>query len=347
MKKNKLTVKELITDPSFIDHCLDDSPKETDIWAVFILENPEKFAIYNEAKQTVLMLTGKMPEYLIDEKVKAFKELFYERTNYQSSSDKTGIVKKRRLFLVAGIAASLTLLTLLIFLPLPSKHRPQYTFQNLQGKVIRTNFSERDKLTLVDGTEVILYPGSKLTISEDFNIYDRKVAVVGQVYLKISPNKGKPFIVYSSHTTTTALGTVFYVRDFENSKLSSVWLVHGKVKVTEPKRNGTIFLEPGTAMLMNDRTLEMEKKKITKDQLADLIEFKLDFNNSDMETIVKRLELFYGIQIDLNPCNCHFKRLTGDYSNRPLSAILNAIAFTNHVTWKIEGQKIVFKPDTK
>lgn len=344
MNKSKPTVEELLADPSFIDHCLNDHVKKSDPWSQKIENNPDDEMIYAQAKEIVLLFTGKMPDSLIEEKLGAFKKRFYAANPKEKSGYSFKRIKRPVLILVSGIAASLFLIAGFVFFFWSSASKQQYTFNDIKGKTITTPFTERNLITLSDGTEAILYPGSKLVISEDFNKDDRKIAITGQVYLSVSSNKAKPFIVYSKHTTTTAIGTAFYVRDFEKGNLSSVLLVKGKVKVVEPTRKTEGFLEPGTSMVVDNTSLKTQKQKIDNEQLKDLVAFKLHLKNSDMEAIVKRLELFYGVQIDLSACDCHFKRLTGDYTRKSLSAILNSISFTNQVSWEIRDQKIVFLP---
>ncbi|WP_316818005.1 FecR family protein [Pedobacter nyackensis] len=344
MNKSKPTIEGLLADPSFIDHCLNDDVKQSDPWSTRIENNPEDEIVYVQAKEMVLLLTGKMPESLIEAKLGAFKKRFYEVNPKQKSRYNFRTDKRSALTLFSGIAASLFLIAGIIFFLRNSAPKQEYAFNDIKGKTITTPFTERNLIKLSDGTEAILYPGSKLIISEDFNSDDRKIAISGQVYLKVFSNKAKPFVVYSKHTTTTAIGTAFYVRDFEKGNLSSVLLVAGKVKVNEPTRKTEAFLEPGTTMVVDNATLKTQKRKIDNEQLKDLTEFKLDLNNSDMKAIVNRLELFYGVQIDLSACNCQFKRLTGDYSKKSLSAILNSISFTNQVSWEIRDQKIVFLP---
>lgn len=248
--------------------------------------------------------------------------------------------------MLIGVAAALIVVTFYVLFN--DKAVPEsYTFEQIAGKKFETTYNMRKTIVLTDGTEVVLYPGSKLIVANDFNETDRKIAIYGQVYLKIFHQKDKPFIAYSKHTATTAIGTAFYVRDFERAQKSSVMLIEGKVKVQEPNRKSMQYLEPGTAIEVNQQTLAVVKKVIDKNELLALAEQKLYFDQADMPDIVRKLELFYGIEIDLDSCDCKFKKINGDYSNHSLVSVLNTISYINNVSWKLTNQKVVFTAKTK
>ncbi|WP_449436461.1 DUF4974 domain-containing protein [Pedobacter steynii] len=110
----------------------------------------------------------------------------------------------------------------------------------------------------------------------------------------------------------------------------------------DPENHPPKFLEPGTSLTINNNTLKSEKKTIDKVELEDLANQKLLFQNTAMENIVYKLELFYGVEIDLSTCKCQFKNITGDYSKQSLVTILNTISFINKVNWTIRDHRIVF-----
>lgn len=342
MNKSNLTVEDLLADSSFIEYCLTKNLAETNPWDLHLLKHPEDKITFLEAKKILLLLTAQIPEEIIDDKLNSFKKLFYQTNFSVNSSEEKKSPKKRRLFIATGIAASLLLITTSILFFFKTNQPSVTAFNEIKGQTIVTSPTDRNSITLSDGTVAVLYPGSKLTISDDYNKDDRKVAITGQVYLKIYKDKQRPFVAYSRHSTTTAIGTAFYVRDFERSKESSVLLVHGKVKVGTPGRHAAEFLEPGTSLIINNKTLKSEKRAIDNTELEELANRKLIFQNAVMESIVYKLELFYGVDIDLSTCKCEFKNITGDYSKQSLVSILNTISFINQVKWTIQDHRIVF-----
>jgi len=344
MSKSKLTVSVLLSDTEFIDYCLNDGLPENK-WKLHLQQYPDDLEIIEEAKHHVFLLSGELPDNVLEEKLNTFKKLFYQTKDSHLRTHSTRIHHLKPFYRIA-IAASLLLLGG-YFVFWPVSIQPKYTFAMIEGGVIETLPDAQKTILLKDGTEAVLYPGSSIVISKDFNEKDRKIAVRGQVHLKIFHQKEKPFIAYSKHITTTALGTVFYVRDFEKGRESSVLLVNGKVKVEEPQTHHKQFLDPGTSLLVNNKTLKSKKITFDKTELTELENHQLYFDNAEMSTVVRKLELFYGIEIDLSHCDCQFKRITGNYSRSSLSDILNTIAYINLLRWELSGQSIQFKPIIK
>jgi|GEM_PF-2285943 len=273
-----------------------------------------------------------------------------EKENYLLNNIYAKIRNRRTVRLwprmLAGVAAALIVISLYVLFNYNAAPKP-YTFEQITGKKFETPYNMRKTIVLTDGTEAVLYPGSKLVVANDFNDTDRKISITGQVYLKIFHDKAKPFIAYSKHTATTAIGTAFYVRDFERAQKSAVMLIEGKVSVQQPDHKQVQYLEPGTAIEVDQKTLSAHKKIIDKDELLALAEQKLYFDHADMSDVVRKLELFYGIEIDLTSCNCKFKRINGNYSDHSLVSILNTISYINNISWKLTNQKVVFTPKTK
>lgn len=337
MKQPELTIEELLNDPEFIDYCLTESRQVPGKWRQQLLDHPQNEKTFEKAKVCISLLEGKMPEALIEAKQLNFITLF--RKVQQEKA------KKSPPFLWIGIAASLFIVFSTAVILFKTRTRPLSTYENLAGKSIEAGKGSQKSITLADGTEAIVYPGAKLLIADDYNDGFRKVAVSGQVYFKIFPQKDKPFIAYSKHTTTTALGTAFYVRDFKNTTQSAVILVNGNVKVQAPGGKQVEFLEPGTMMLVNNKTRAAEKRTVSKQELSELLEQKLYFNDSNTLNVIDKLELYYGAEIDISRCHGELKKITGDYSGQPLSNILSSIAYINRLSWRIdEEQHIIFEP---
>ena len=343
MKKPELTIAELLNDTGFIDYCLTEGRDIPDKWRQQFLHHPQNEKTFEKATSYMRLLEGKMSEELIEAKQLNFIALF--RKVQQEKQEQQAEVKISQPLLWIGIAASLLLvLSTAIFL-FKTKSRPVSTYENLAGKSIESGSRSQKSITLGDGTEAIIYPGAKLVISDDYNDDFREVAVYGQVFFKISPQKDKPFIAYSKHITTTALGTAFYVRDFKNTAQSTFILVNGNVKVQAPGSKQVGFLEPGTMMLFSNKSGAAEKRTVSKQELTELLEQKLNFNDSNTINVIDKLEIYYGAEIDISRCHGELKKITGDYSGQPLSNILSSIAYINHLSWRVdEEQHIIFEP---
>lgn len=69
-------------------------------------------------------------------------------------------------------------------------------------------------MTLPDGTKAWLNALSSIQYPAAFDGKERAVKVTGEVYLEVSPDKKKPFIVRSEGQRIEVLGTAFNVRNY-------------------------------------------------------------------------------------------------------------------------------------
>lgn len=86
-------------------------------------------------------------------------------------------------------------------------------------------------ITLEDNSRVQLFPSSVLKYRRGFERDKRDIHLIGKAVFTVAHDKRKPFTVFTKNFSTTALGTVFTVEANENSKVSNIHLLQGKVVV--------------------------------------------------------------------------------------------------------------------
>ncbi|MGN0281889.1 MAG: FecR family protein [Prevotella sp.] len=97
-------------------------------------------------------------------------------------------------------------------------------------------------LTLPDGSQVWLYPGSRLKFPQRFVGDTREVMLEGQAYFSVQRDPSHPFVVSAADVTTTVLGTEFVVSAYEDTT-PQITLVSGSVQIA--KGNSRVLLSPG------------------------------------------------------------------------------------------------------
>lgn len=113
---------------------------------------------------------------------------------------------------------------------------------------------ESYNLTLSDGTEVMLHPGSRLMFPERFTGARREVRLEGEAYFKVAHDARHPFIVHAGDVETTVLGTEFDITARKGEAVS-VTLVTGHVRVTSPEGTGNLL--PGMRAVIDGAMLSM------------------------------------------------------------------------------------------
>lgn len=104
-----------------------------------------------------------------------------------------------------------------------------------------------EKITLPDGSGILLYPNSEIQYLSDYNTDRRNLNLTGSAVFDVAKNDRSPFTVYCRTIATTAIGTKFQVNGWGENPY--VHLYEGKV-IVKGIRDSTVsrYLSPGQAV---------------------------------------------------------------------------------------------------
>ena len=122
----------------------------------------------------------------------------------------------------------------------------RHLWQVGQGPMLQTveATGQRQLIGLPDGTQVRLYPGSRLTYPEDFKAQQlREVALEGSGYFSVTAIPGSTFRVRTQHTRIDVLGTRFLVSEDEQRERVMVEVEEGKVAVYHAAETDSLILQ--------------------------------------------------------------------------------------------------------
>jgi len=198
------------------------------------------------------------------------------------------------------------------------------------------------KLKLADGTNVWLNSGSTLKYPVDFTDSTRQVYLSGEAYFDVSHN-GKPFIVNANNLDVRVLGTQFNVSAYDDENETITTLVEGKVAVSygmDVKNNQ--ILTPGLQASLNKQEESMEVARVNTSQYTSWVEGKLEFNNDDLEYVIRRLARWYDFEYTFENEQVKSYRFSARVnSEESISEILTMLEMTTNVEFKIEDNTIV------
>lgn len=187
--------------------------------------------------------------------------------------------------------------------------------------VFETPRGEKSMVTLSDGTQVWLNASSKL-VCHSFSKGSRNVELTGEAFFKVAHNEHAPFHVKTDECVVEVLGTEFNVMAYTNFGRKEITLLKGKVNVKFGNSNE--ILVPGEALIVKDH-----KAWITKTDAIHAmswVENKFDFQNINLSELVKRLENWYDIDIDLVNPGKKEVNFTGTFKNEEtIWEVLDAI----------------------
>ena len=153
----------------------------------------------------------------------------------------------------------------------------------------KADYGSKVNIRLVDGTQVKLNSGSKLTYPEEFTGVERRVTLTGEAFFEVAKNAKMPFIINTGNINTTVLGTSFNVQASGENEVR-VAVLTGKVKVADTLNQQEVFLLPEDLAIV-----QTANGNITKTKFDAALEFgwkdgKLVFKEASLKEVLIQLE---------------------------------------------------------
>lgn len=211
--------------------------------------------------------------------------------------------------------------------------------QDVPMYVVSSGIQNMQPVTLPDGTEVQLGPGSRLTYPSQFKGRMREVQLNGQAFFDVQRDPRKPFIVHASDMDVQALGTAFEVFDYEIENRSEAILLSGKVKIGIGDRKGgerkEYVLQPNQRLQYDKHSNTMSVQDLDADKYtAWRKQGILSFENEKLSMIIPRLEQWYGRKTVCPQDLAEKYRFTFKVRDESLERILYMMEKSSPLTYK-------------
>lgn len=174
-------------------------------------------------------------------------------------------------------------------------HQAKKTARSKKYNTLSTPAAGQYHLTLADGTEVWLNAQSSIRFPPDFHGATRTVEVSGEAYFQVAKDARRPFIVKAGDLTIQALGTQFNVHAYPDEPSAKATLIQGSVRVL--KGTDSILLVPGETGETNKPTGLSLNSGVDTAQIAAWKDGYFDFDNQDLQTIMRQFARWYDIQV--------------------------------------------------
>ena len=209
-----------------------------------------------------------------------------------------------------------------------------------QDILVSTGAAQRKRVTLADGSEIMMEPLAKLTYPSKFKAGSRNVVLSqGQAFFNIAHDTKRPFTVRTaSGVCVKVLGTSFSVRSDLKTQDIKVTVATGKVEVRNQK--GAL----GT--LTRDQQLSFKKKsgKAAISHYKNPVAVKLNFESATLQQIVERLEYSYNVQIRIDDAELRKLKSTAIFSTKQEPAvILDILCNLHHLQFSQSRDHQTFK----
>jgi len=174
--------------------------------------------------------------------------------------------------------------------------------------------ANKSEITLPDGSKIWLNNSSKLVYPKKFNGHERKVELIGEAYFEIKKNYKVPFIVKTSDVSIKVLGTKFNVSAYPNDKYIETTLISGKVTVNSnenPEEENT--LNPGESLTFDKVSNKTSIARVDTRFYTYWMKGEFSFKDEKFETLAKRIERIYNVEITFDDARLKEKTYTGNF----------------------------------
>ena len=185
--------------------------------------------------------------------------------------------------------------------------------------------------TLPDGSTAFLNKKSEIRFEYNSREKTRKVKLKGEAFFEVKHEDEKPFIIETEEVLIKDLGTAFNVKAYPESNTVEVMVEQGEVQIYTLMDSGLNLLAGERGVY--DKTIKKFSKLTKIDTNSLSYKTKVfSFNNTDLGSVVDKLNEVYGSKIRLaNDAlrDCH---LTVNFNDDKLDTIIDVLAETLNLT---------------
>ncbi|MEL0653155.1 FecR domain-containing protein [Algibacter sp. TI.3.09] len=197
-------------------------------------------------------------------------------------------------------------------------------------------YGKRSKIVLEDNTIVYLNAGSKFIFPSNFSDKkNRTVFLEGEAYFEVTTNKLKPFVVKTINDDyeINVLGTKFNITAYASENIIQTVLKEGSVKILKKENIFTTsetFLKPGQLAHWNKKHDDIQLYDVDPDFYSAWTHGYLSFNRDPLNKILKVLNRYYNVSINIQDQTNRQKKVTGKLDlNDSLDTTLKNLALTS------------------
>lgn len=214
---------------------------------------------------------------------------------------------------------------------------------------IATRRGEQATIDLVDGTHVILAPGSRLSIPAEFSAAKsriRELRLEGEAHFAVAHDSSRPFRVATSTAVTEDIGTAFVISSFPEDKGTRVVVAEGSVAMIPTGRQVAATQRTPIALVAGqlgqlDSAGTVTRKNVDVAAYVAWTQGTVVFDGARLSTAIPQLERWFDLNISLADSSLANRRLTGSFAHGSSDVLLQELSIALDVKVKRSGQSVV------
>ena len=243
---------------------------------------------------------------------------------------------RRRIRMAVAIAASILLLIGIgtaYFIRSTHPFEVTYT-ENIAPK------GQKSQVVLPDGTHVFLNSGSMLRYDNKFGKSSRNLSLSGEAYFEVKHNEDLPFIINAENIEVKVLGTKFNVMAYRDDNLIETTVTEGKVLVLQTDGNAHLNLLANQKATYHKNSGLLLLKDVNPESSVCWKDNMLTFDNENFASVIKKLERWYNVSINVSGQDSLVDRFTLTIRNESLKEVLDLISLTTPIDYTIKDSKV-------
>jgi ferric-dicitrate binding protein FerR (iron transport regulator) len=202
----------------------------------------------------------------------------------------------------------------------------------------------KGKVLLPDGSEVWLNSHSVLHCPNLFDSINRIVKLDGEGYFKIKEMQDWPFYIQTQKGVTIRVtGTEFNLSSYANDPFLKMTLISGSLMLIDDASMQTISLKPMEEFVLQNnqfkRAVQNTAKRVKED--TSWKEGYLIFDNTPIDAVIRKIERWYGVTIDINDSHILNFRITAEFESESLIQVLEILQISSNIRYRVNGNRAV------
>lgn len=202
-------------------------------------------------------------------------------------------------------------------------------------------YGKTTTLTLSDGTKIWVNSGSKLIYPSVFDKEKREIYLAGEIYLDVTGNKERPFVIKTKHIDISVLGTKLNVSAYNDEAIQSVVLVSGRVSVKSKEMKGNYDIFPNQAFAYDVVSEHVDIREVNINNYISWIYGYLFLQSESLDYVIQKMEKHFNIPFTYNVKELKNIRVSGklDLNKSPEDA-LKYIGIAAPISYETEENHI-------
>lgn len=214
-------------------------------------------------------------------------------------------------------------------------------FQKTHSEYVVRN-GEHATVQLVDGTQVVLGPGSRLRYSASSDDDARTVEVSGAAYFTVAHNPHRPFTVLAADAAIQELGTQFSVVAYDDDSTVAVVVADGRVAMRSrnAKPQTGVVLSQGDVAHLTQAGLTTVTRDADLETMLGWVHKRLVFDDVPLRDVTKTLSRWYNVDFDFATPTLATRRITLTIGTEPIDEVLMQLSKVLGVQHRQQGRMI-------